>query len=116
VTFKNLPDMTPDERARLQERLTERRDALLQWRDRIRSLQAFSPQPDEAYDVGFYSFSGIGMRIGRGVLSKKESEAFTAEMRAAGIERHKTFARLALAIVNAQLAEAEIVLEQLSAG
>jgi hypothetical protein len=114
MTFKSIAAMTPDERSQMRERLTARREALLRWRDKVRDLQSFRPEPGEVYDVGFYGFSGIGMRIGRGVLSKAEGEAFTAEMRAAGIERHKTFARLALAIANAQLAETELTLEKLS--
>lgn len=108
--------MSAEERFTLRTRLLERRESLLRWRERIRELQSFSPDPGDAYDVGFYGFSGIGMRTGRGVLSKFEAQAFTAEMRAAGIERHRTFTRLALAIVNAQLSEVDGELGKLSPG
>lgn len=114
MTLKSLFELSPDERAHLTLRLGERLDALNAWRAQIRDRNSFEPEPDEIYDIAFYGFSGIGMRIGRGVLSKAEREAYTAEMRAAGIERHRTFARLALAIVNAQIAEVEMTLERLA--
>jgi hypothetical protein len=115
LTFKSVSEMSAEERLILRTHLLERRESLLRWRDRIRDLQSFTPEPDEAYDIAFYGFSGIGMRTGRGVLSRVEARSFTAEMRASGIERHRTFTRLAFAIVNAQLGEVDDELGKLSA-
>jgi hypothetical protein len=83
VTLKSLFELSLDERAHLKLRLGERLEALNTWRAQIRDRNSFEPEPDEIYDIAFYGFSGIGMRIRRSVLSRAEREAYTAEMRAA---------------------------------